>query len=328
MKKLQSVFGAVMVVITSLVVGFTGSVSGATLNSSNGMEVSPVRTDLVMQPGQSKNITVYVRNVTNGTEVLKVIKNDFDAKDETGAPSLLLNGEANPRHGLKKYMTTTDIITIPKGKQKAVDVNIKLPKDVAGGGYYGAVRFAPTTSSSNATNSNADNVSLAGSVASLILVRVPGNINEDLQIAGFAAGKKDGGTGTIFSSGKDLQAVVRFRNAGNVQEQPFGKIVLKKGNKTINTYEINNVTPPGNVIPDSIRRFNVDLQNKVGSFGKYTLVGNFGYGENGQLLSASTTFFVIPLYMIIGVIVLILLIIGFIFFLKNYKKRVLKSARR
>jgi len=326
MKNIKSVLGAMVVVSVSIVVAFAGNVSAAT-NKGNGMEISPVRTDLVIKPGESKTITVYVRNVTEGTEVLNVVKNDFEAKDETGTPSLMLNGEANPTHGLKRYMTAPERLTIPKGKQQGVQVTIKIPKDAAGGGYYGAVRFAPGANSSNAVSPNADNVALAGSVASLILVRVPGDITEELQIASLAAvqGEK---AKTFFTSGKNVDAMIRFRNSGNIQVQPYGKVTLKKGSKVLGTYEINDATPPGNVIPDSIRRFTVDLDGKVGSFGKYQLVGNFGYGENGQLLSATTTFFVIPLYMIIGVVVLILLIIGMILFLKGYKKRVLRGARR
>jgi hypothetical protein len=312
------------VVGVSCIIAFSGQVSGASLSSGNGMKVSPVRTDLVLKPGQSKTFSVYVQNITNGDEILKVITNDFVSRDETGSPSLLLDGEANPSHGLKQYMITPKTITIPKGKQEAVSVTVKIPANAAGGGYYGAVRFAPANSNSNASG---DNVSLAGSVASLILVRVPGDINEDLQLASLSAAK-NGNTGTIFTSGSGMQAIIRFRNAGNVQEQPFGKVVLKKGDKTLGTYDVNNVTPPGNVIPDSIRRFNVDLKEKVGSFGKYTLIGNFGYGENGQLLSGTTTFYVIPMYMIIGFIVLILAIIALIFGLKGYKKRILRRARR
>ena len=324
MKKFQLIFGAATITLASFAVILSGSASGAQFSSGNGMRVSPVRTDLVMKPGQTQTITVYVQNITNGDEHLKVVTNDFISRDESGTPSLLLDGEVNPTHGLKQYLSTPKTLIIPQGKQTEVPVTIKIPQDAAGGGYYGAVRFLPANGSSN---SNGDNVSLAGSVASLILVRVPGDIREDLQLASMYATKGDNPS-SFFTTGNGIDAVVRFENKGNVQEQPFGKVALKKGDQTIATYELNKVIPPGNVLPDSIRKFKIDLNDKVGSFGKYTLVGNFGYGENGQLLSASTTFYVVPIYLIVGVLLLIAAVVGLILYLKNYKKRILRNARR
>lgn len=322
MKKLQNVLIALVVAVTGLV--SVASASAAT-QSGNGMKVSPVRTDLVIQPGSSKTVSVFVQNVTNATETLKVVKNDFVASnDETGAPALLLNGQSNDKHGLKQFMTTVPTITVGKGQQKEVKVTITIPKGTAGGGYFGAVRFVPTNGGS--ANSN---VSLSGSVGSLILVSVPGNVTEKLTLVSLDARQGDTPK-TVFTSGKNISAVVRFQNEGNIQEQPFGKVLLKKGNKTIGSYEINGGSQPGNVLPDSIRRFSVDLKG-VGSFGEYTLEGNFGYGSNGQLLTGKTTFYVIPLPLIIAAIVVILIILFLIFgvprLVRRHDQKVVRKAR-
>ncbi len=332
MKKLQQLLMAGLVLGAAAVLVISANVSAAT-SSGNGMRVSPVRTDLVMQPGDSKTISVYVQNVTNGTENLRVIANDFVAsEDESGAPALLLNGEANDRHGLKKYISAPGTLTIEAGKQKEVRVTISIPKGLPGGGYYGAIRFAPASTSST---ENA-NVSLSGSVGSLILVRVPGDVTEKMSLVSFDARSKNSKTQedsarTVFTSGKNVWATVRLRNEGNIQEQPFGKILFKKGNTTLGTYELNAGDQPANVLPDSIRKFSIQLKD-VGSFGKYTLEGNFGYGTAGQLLSAKTTFYVIPVYMIflgIGIVALILfLIFGLPRLIRNYNKRVLRKAGR
>lgn len=159
-------------------------------------------------------------------------------------------------------------------------------------------------------------VSVAASVGSLVLLKVPGNLDENLTVASFGVYKgdvsKSGNSGSLFTSNHGLSAVVRFQNNGNIQEAPFGKVVLKKGNKTLETEEINKSTPPGNVLPGSIRFFSVPL-HKVGSWGRYTVEGNFGYGTSGQLLSVSKTIYVVPLALIIAIIILIILIIIGIF---------------
>lgn len=318
---LMTVFSLV-VLVSSVAVADTKSTS-----NSDGMKISPVRTDLIINPGQSKTVTVSITNVTQTDGVYSIVTNDFQAKDESGAPSLLLNGDVNQSHGLKSYMTTPKTVAVAAGQQKDVNVSITMPSNVAGGGYYGAVRFVPTTGPQG--NSN---VSLSGSVASLILVSVPGDVTENMQIASFGATQGDNlGNRSLFTNNKDLKASVRFRNAGNIQEQPFGKILLKKGSKTISTYEINNTEPRGNVLPDSIRRFDVPLKG-VGTFGKYTLVGNFGYGTNGQLLSATSTFYVIPLALIVVFVVIVVLLLALIFgaprAMKRYNQRVLRRAGR
>lgn len=327
-RRIQSLLAGLVTMLAVTMLAVPASfAANDTAGGSNGMKVSPVRTDLVMQPGQTKTVTVNLQNVTKSDGVYTVITNDFEAKDESGAPSLLLNGSKNARHGLKQYLSVPKTISVAAGQQKDVTVTVALPANVAGGGYYGAVRFAPASSSQGGAN-----VSLSGSVASLILVSVPGNVTENMQIASFGASHGSStGNSSFFTSNKNLHATVRFRNAGNVQEQPFGKVLLKKGDKTISSYEINNSDPRGNVLPDSVRRFDVALKG-VGSFGKYTLQGNFGYGANGQLLSASTSFYVVPLALVIIAVIVILLLLALILggprLMKRYNQRVLRQAGR
>lgn len=296
--------------------------------SGNGLKVSPVTTDLIITPGQSKTTTIYAQNITNATITLQVITNDFTASgDESGSPALLLNpGQYAPTHSLKRFIAPISNITLQPGEQKGVNVTIAIPADASAGGYYGAVRFVPASTNTNST------VTLSASVASLILVRVPGNVKEDMQLLSLGVNQGTGGaTQVLFTGNKNLIATMRFQNSGDVQEQPFGKLLLKQGSKTIATYEINNTTPAGNVLPGSIRRFTVNL-DKVGAFGKYTVVGNFGYGSSGQLLSGQTTFYVIPLALIGVVIAIILVILFFIFvfprMVRAYNKRVIRQASR
>jgi hypothetical protein len=310
-----------------LLLGSILPVSAATEDSGgNGLKVSPVRSDLTISPGQTQTVTVTVQNVTSSPADLRVIVNDFVAgKDESGQPAIILDANKfAPSHSLKRYIADIPNVSLKAGEEKGVKVNISIPKDAAGGGYFGAIRFAPASSTTD------KNVTLAASVGSLILVRVPGDIKDDLRLVSLDV-RRGTSAQVLFTSNKDLKAAARFENKGNVQEQPFGKVVLKKGSKVLQTVEINNTEPRGNVLPDSIRRFEVDL-NKVGSFGKYTVQGNFGYGTSGQLLSGQTTFYVIPLALIILAIVLVLVILFLIFVLprlvRRYNRSVVRKASR
>jgi hypothetical protein len=294
----------------------------------NGYKIYPVRTDLILNPGTADDVNIYIENISSSEEKLQVIVNDFEARsDESGAPALLLNGQTDTQHGLKQYITILNpSLDILPGQMGTITARISVPKSAVGG-YYSAVRVAPAGLVGD------KNINVAASVGALILAKVSGNIVDHVSIAGFQIVDSKGNAGTFFTSNKGLQAVVRFQNEGNVQEEPFGKVELKKGTKVLGNYVVNPSIDgfPSNVLPDSIRKFNISLSN-VGSFGKYTVVGNFGYGTNGQLLSAQTTFFVLPVpYIVICVVVLIILILllfGIPKAIKKYNQRIISKARR
>lgn len=316
-----------------LVLGTTQSIFAAGPVSKgtggNGLRVSPVRSDVTIPPGKTQTVTVNVTNVTSEPATLQTIVNDFTANpNESGNPAIILNPDQYASsHSLKRFIAPLGTFTLNPGEQKGIAINITVPANAAGGGYFGAVRFAPAS----VVNGPNQTVSLAGSVGSLILAKVPGNVKEQLSIASFDVRNNDRPS-SFFTSNKNLSATLRFQNQGNLQEEPFGKILLKnRSGKILATYEINNTNPPGSVLPDSIRKFPIPI-SKVGSFGKYKLEGNFGYGTNGQLLSASTTFYVIPTSFVI-IFIAVVLVLAFLIFglprlVKAYNRRVIRSARR
>jgi hypothetical protein len=266
----------VSVLITTLTMA--GSMALPTVASAqsqgagNAIRVSPVRTDLVINPGETRQINVTVENLTTAAAEYQAIINDFIAgSGEDGQPALILDADKfAPSHSLKRFIATIPHVTVPAGQSKDVKVAITVPKDAAGGGYFGAVRFAPASSGDPTKN-----VNIAASVGSLMLVKVPGDLVENMKLESFdvRTSEKANSGSSFFSTNKNLYAVSRFKNNGNVHEQPFGKVVLKKGSKVLQTIEINNSDPRGNVLPDSIRRFGVKL-DKVGLWGKYTVEGD------------------------------------------------------
>jgi hypothetical protein len=300
--------------------------SSSSASGGNGLRISPVRTDLTIDPGYTQTIDVYVTNLTSQSANLSGVVDDFTAgTDESGTPAVLLNGDKAPSHSLKEYVAPIGNFTLAASATKDVKVTISIPKGVAGGGYFGAVRFMP------ASTVSAKNVNLAASVASLVIVTVPGPVTQQLSISSFDVRRMNtqtnvlGSPNVFFTNNKNLNAVVRFDNTGNLQEEPFGKILLKKGSAIIGTYEINNTQPLGNVLPDSIRRFSVPLTG-LSSFGKYTIEGNFGYGTTGQLLSAVTTFYIVPVTaVVIAVVVLLIIIVG-IYLLRTYIRNAIRKG--
>lgn len=301
-------------------------VKAPTSTTDNGMKISPVRTDVIAQAGTTTTVEVTVQNVTSGVANLRGVVNDFIASgNESGQPELILDeNQYAASHSLKRFVGPLPTFTLKPNEAKNVNVNITVPKNAAAGGYYGAVRFLPVDTGVK------NNVVLSASLGSLILVRVPGNIHESLTMASFDV-RNQNVARKLFTSPKDLTAVLRFQNQGDVQVAPFGSISVRDMHgKEVLHQEINNTDPRGNVLPDSVRRFDVALTG-LKNFGKYTAEGSFGYGTTGQLLSAKTTFYVVPLpLLIIAGVIILLIVLGIIFIpkgIKAYNRRILRNAR-
>jgi len=291
-------------------------------STANTLKVSPVRTDVEIKAGSSKEVPITITNLTSNDILVAPIENDFVQGDENGTPSIILDAnQYAPTHSLKRFMTPLANVKVPANGSAVVNVKIVVPANAQAGGYFGALRFAPTTPDSGGQ------VNLSASVASLILLTVPGPVTEQLNLTSFEL-QQGAKAGTDFRTPNDLKAVFRFENKGNIQEGPFGKISVTQGNKVVYDADFNQDTPREVVLPDGARKWEVPLKN-VGDFGYYTVHATFTYGSTNKTVEVERSFWVIPTPYIIGaiaaIVVLIGLIVWLIFFLKGRRRR---AARR
>lgn len=319
---LKNVRIAISLVVAVLILAIAQSFSAHAQEAANTLKVTPVRTDIQVKPGETGIVKITISNLTNSDILVRPIENDFIQGDENGTPSLILDAnEYAPTHSLKRFMTPLADVSIPAKQGKTIDVLITVPKDAQAGGYFGAVRFAPTTPDSGGQ------VNLSASVASLILLTVPGPVEEKLSITDFSI-LQGGKAGGDFRTPNDLKLTFRFENQGNIQLGPFGKISVSQGDKVVYDYDFNSENPRDVILPDGARRWEVPLKN-IGEFGHYTVNATFTYGSTNESIDIERSFWIIPTAFIIGAIVALILLIGFIiwliFFLKGRKRRV---ARR
>lgn len=284
---------------------FYSATVGAQGSTANTLKVSPVRTDVEVKAGESKTVDITVTNLTSDDILVRPFQNDFVSGDENGTPSLILDeNEYAPVHSLKRFMTPLKDVEIPAKGVKVVSVKITVPKTAQAGGYFGAIRFAPTTPDSGGQ------VNLSASVASLILLTVPGDVVEKVSLTDFEI-KQGDKAGTNFRSSNDLNVDFRFDNKGNLQAGPFGKISVTKGGEAVYEADFNSEMPRDVILPDGARRWSVPLKN-IGSFGKYTVSATFTYGLKNQSIEVVKTFWVLPISVIIAAIAVIVVIVGVI----------------
>lgn len=317
-------------IVTAAFFVFAGSQAFAQqVNNNNAvgqvLKVTPVRSDIEIKAGTSFTQKVTVTNISKLPITVQPIENDFIAGDERGTPSLVLDADKfAPTHSLKRFMKPLQNITVEANKSRVIDVVITVPKDAQPGGYFGAIRFAPVTLGGGGQ------VDLNGSVASLILMTVPGPAIEKMTVTNFDI-LQDGKSGSRFATPDKLEASVRFQNQGSVQLGPFGKLSVTQGDKVIYSTDFNSKTPRDMVLPDSARRWEIPL-DKIGAFGNYTVSATFTYGTKNQTIEVKKSFWVIPqtviIAAIVGLVVLIALIAGIWFFLRQYKRKIIRNQDR
>jgi hypothetical protein len=312
---------ASFVIAVVLFAGFAVSSVNAQTSTANTLKISPVRTDVEIKPGESGEVPVTITNLTNGDILVAPIENDFVQGDENGTPSIILNeDDFAPTHSLKRFMVPLGNVTVPANGSVTVKVKINVPATAQAGGYFGALRFAPTTPDSGGQ------VNLSASVASLILLTVPGPVTEQLDLTDFNL-LQGGKSSTDFRTPNDLKVFFRFENKGNIQLGPFGKISVTQGNEIIYDYDFNISTPREVILPDGARKWEIPL-NDIGDFGYYTVHATFTYGSSNKTIEVERSFWIIPTAYIITAIVAVLVIVGgivfLIFWLKGRRKRAIR----
>ncbi len=312
-------------IVSALVLGvFTSSASAQSRTSTaNTLKVSPVRTDIQIKPGETGEVPITVTNLTGGDILVAPIENDFVQGDENGTPSIILDAkEYAPTHSLKRFMVPLKNVTVPANGSTVVKVKIAVPANAQAGGYFGALRFAPTTPDSGGQ------VNLSASVASLILLTVPGPVTEQLNLTNFDIQQGQGGkAATDFRTPNDLKVAFRFENKGNIQQGPFGKISVTQGGKLVYDYDFNQDTPREVILPDGARKWEAPLK-EIGDFGYYTVQATFTYGSTNKTIEVEKSFWVIPTAFIIAAIAIVVVLIAGIVFLVIWLKGRRKRAIR
>ena len=272
------------------------------------LRISPLRSDIEINPGESRIIKITVTNPTDKPiDVLPVV-NDFVAQDEDGTPALLLNDNSHANHhSFKRLTKAIDSVAIPAKESRSIEVEISTPPSLEPGGYFGAVRLTPADTSGGQVN-------MSASVASLILMRVKGDAPERLNLTNFDVQQQGSSKRMLFDS-DNLSILVRFENTGGVQLSPTGKISVMKSGDVVFETDFNDKIQHDLVLPDSARRWNIPIEG-LGGMGLYTATATFTYGSNNRTVEVTKSFWVIPRSLIAaavgGLVVTISLVVGII----------------
>ena len=323
----QSVFKPVFLVGLILALALSGVIASTVTaqeeEPGNGLRISPVRQELILAQGQEEQYEIEITNVSGGPLTVVSVINDFESDGESGQPRILTGANESSPFSLSNFVTLPDQFALDSGESETVTIDVSVPQDIAPGGYFGVVRFA------SGPDDDAQNIVLSASVGSLLLVNVPGDVQEGMEL-NFIEPRTDGEGGRFFESSPDAIAV-SLENTGNSILKPFGKITVKNmfGSEVF-TYEFNDDDQiRANVLPKSSRVFE-DSVSSLGRIGRYTIESTISYGEGGgNIITASTTFWIVP-WRILAVAIIGIGFIGWASTsgLKMYNRRVVERSKK
>ncbi len=290
--------------------------------NGSGLQLSPTRTELSGNPGEQKNFTISLKNITQGPLSAQVSLNDFESDNSTGTPKILVDTNNRTPYTLSKMVKGLRNIDLAAGETKEIKGTIDIPANASPGAYFGAVRYAIVP---QGASSDERQIALNASVAHLLLVEVPGDVVQQIQIQSLLM-QRNGEAGKFFVNKPD-KAALAVKNLGNGFSRPFGKVTITSGfGKQVYSYDVNNTDPRSIVLPNSSRTYT----DEVGSItlpGKYTATASVAYGNGAEVVTYKSAFWYLPLWFIIALIVLIFaaLVVSYTIYRKRSHKKSLRS---
>lgn len=282
--------------------------------TASGLRVAPLRTELIISPGKSDVVSVKVKNVTGGTVSIRSIVVDFRPKED-GSPDALAQSEERLPTSIQSFVTPEDNVVLERDQEHDYELPVIIPSDTAPGAYYGLILFQAIPS--DQTSDTPGQVSLTASVGHIVLIEVPGNIVQQMQVSSVRAARlteaKDGTapsvkTGSLFANGPN-QVRVSVKNTGNGFLKPFGNVTIQdwRGKEVAST-EINATDPKGNVFPGAERTFTASI-DEVKGIGRFTILASIGYGNGNEVVTVKSSFWVLPIWFVIVVAVLLIAVV-------------------
>lgn len=302
---------------------FAVPVHAQSTDAAQGIEISPAIIDLNAEKGKSYTLKLTVRNITQERLMYSSEINDFTSKDESGAPQVLIGSTLPDAASIVKWVSVEEEFSLNPREAITLFATVTIPSNAEPGGHYGAIRF-----SGHAPEIKETGVGLSASAGMLLLIRVNGDIKEEASLASFTStSPTDKTKQTSFFQTSPIGFAVRIKNEGNVHVKPIGSIEMTDifGN-LVQSIPINE-DKSKNVLPNSIRRFEAESKSSW-MFGIYTANVTLGYGEQGQAITGTTTFWVLPLNLIgAGLLAIITLVFIASRLIKVYNRNIIAKAR-
>jgi hypothetical protein len=267
----------------------------------SGIGIKPATIEEGLDPGQSENYSMTVKNLSGATQTYYIFTKDINGVQEGGVPTYADDGAEKTGYELSQWVSldTSEIVLDPD-EEKDINITIDVPEFASPGSHFGAVFVSLTPPKLRKTGA-----SVGYQVANIISIRVAGDAVVNAQIRQFSTGNYIYG-----SSNVDFQAKVE--NKGTVLVRPVGPLEIHNMfGKRVAVLTFNDSKAA--VFPGVTRAFDLTWEDEGPGFGRYQAVLSLVYGDQGRqsTISSTVSFWILPMNIILpslGVLAFLLLI--------------------
>lgn len=273
-------------------------------NSSYALTVGPAKIEFNLNPGETTEFSLFVRNDQNQDVNLT---SEVEGFSEEGTTKVFIGKVPEV-----DWIEINKNILLKAGESTNIPVKINVPHNAPPGGHFLVIWL-----NSNPAQTQGTSVGIGLKVGSLIYINVSGNTIEKVSIQNFKAPK------IVFGF------PVKFRysivNEGNTYVKPTGNVEIKSlfgrlvANLKVNSKELQ-------ILPGKSKEFE-DIWENTFAFGPYKAIYSIHYGQNKEL-NFSYWFFMLPL----KIFILILVILAFLIFvlpklIQRYNQWIIQKAK-
>jgi len=279
---------------------FPSLTSAQVITNEVRVVASPTRVgddrSLLLQPGEKRQITLKVRNVSSQPIDALTLVQDFilDEDGSTPIPVELADGVSN-RWSLANWVTIVpNSQTLQPNETAQLNALIEVPADALPGGKYAMVVHEPLPVGTaqdvlNQVESTASESRVNPKVGTLLYVIVDGPINEAAFIRDFSFPK--------FTEYGPVPFSLIIDNQSDIHITPMISVdIYSLFGQKVATIPLESK----NVFPVTSREFSGEW-DKVWGTGFYRAEVTMSFGEQGQVAMARTSFWFFPATLVIGI---------------------------
>ena len=311
----MSTYRSVAVAIAGILLSFGGA-QFVHAQAGQGLQVKPAVIEDNATPGETYHFTVTITNIAPAERTFTVVTKDISGLDDNGLP-IFAPKDQETIYSLSSWIRVPQApIVLQAGESRAIPFTAQVPANASPGSHFGGVFFDYQAQSTNNTGS-----AISVEVGNVISLQIAGNIVEDARIREFS-------TDRILYSSPAVVFTTKVENMGNILVRPRGLVqITDMFGRRVADIPVNDALAP--VFPGSERAYAVDWTDAGFAIGRYQAILSLSYGSDSKrTISATTSFWVIPLKLIAAIIgALLIIILGIYLWVRTYLRKKLSSMR-
>ncbi len=266
-----------------------------------GIGLKPANIAEKMDPGEVRQFTVLVSNVSGQDQNYYLYKRNISGVRDGGVPIFSDNDGDTGGFALSDWIQLeSDRLEIKAGEEKPVSFILSVPTTASPCDHFGGIFV-----SAEPPEIKESGAAIGYQVANIVSIRVAGECIEQAQIRQFS-------TDNYIYGKSEVNFNLKFENTGNTLLRPRGPLTITN----MFGKEVANITfneDQAGVFPGDTREFNFSWSSDSTGFGRYEAMVSPSFGEDGfkQTVFSTATFWILPMNIILpaaGVLAVMLLI--------------------